>query len=148
MRVPFLIRWGCLECLAFPKGLTSWEPQHVRIKSAFNMPCLRILFLKSISEHSLAVPSGPETAHTGHDTALVLLPTAQSYREWERFCCSVELRNHTLSSESYLFSWRILQCSPSACSREQLPLINVFTGLNETEVIWGFFFKSRTSLWF
>lgn len=36
----------------------------------------------------------------------------------------------------------------SACSREQLPLINVFTGLNETEVIWGCFFKSRTSLWF
>lgn len=44
--------------------------------------------------------------------AQALLPTAQSCREWEHFCCNVELRNHTHSFEIYLFSWRILQCSP------------------------------------
>lgn len=143
MLVPFLIRWGCLECLAFPKGLTFWEPQHVRIKSAFNMPCSRILFLKSISENSLADPSGLETARTGQDTAHVLFLKAQRVAEWEHFA----------AMWSYVIPYRVLKatfslkwsCSVlfSACSREQLPLINVFPGLKETEVIWGCFFRAE-----
>lgn len=69
--------------------------------------------------------------------------SSKSCREWEHFA----------AMWSYVIPYRVLKATFSlkwsrsvlfsACSREQLPLIDVFTGLKETEVIWGCFFRAK-----